>query len=87
MWFTYRTDIGATFKSDVGWGCMIRVCQMMLAEAHKRVMLSAGRPKERRSMLSILTAFIEDSMVAGKYNPFSIQNFMTYARTFLKKSH
>jgi hypothetical protein len=35
LWFTYRDNI--TFqnyplvKSDIGWGCMVRVGQMMLA--------------------------------------------------------
>ena len=35
LWFTYRKNckISLTIRSDVGWGCMIRSAQMMLAEA------------------------------------------------------
>ena len=39
LWFTYRENLKFykikrefTIKSDVGWGCMVRVGQMMLAQ-------------------------------------------------------
>lgn len=35
IWISYRYDKEDKF-GDVGWGCMIRVCQMVLAQALKR---------------------------------------------------
>lgn len=34
VWFTYRSDVDnmADRTSDTGWGCMIRVGQMQLAQ-------------------------------------------------------
>jgi cysteine protease ATG4 len=39
LWFTYREHLvfaNSQITSDVGWGCMIRVGQMMMAEALRR---------------------------------------------------
>ena len=40
-WMTYRSDleweiIGSRFRSDAGWGCMIRTGQMLLFQALQR---------------------------------------------------
>jgi hypothetical protein len=34
VWFTYRKKLGLTSKinSDVGWGCLLRVGQMVLMQ-------------------------------------------------------
>lgn len=50
LWFSYRKNFpmlnckshpdSESFISDTGWGCMIRVCQMMFAECLKRHCLS-----------------------------------------------
>lgn len=37
VWMSYRKNIKAT-GSDAGWGCMIRVVQMLLAEVSQRAM-------------------------------------------------
>lgn len=38
IWFTYKKDIhiSSSMHSDVGWGCLIRVAQMALAQALRR---------------------------------------------------
>ena len=40
IWMTYREDMGNSqfIHSDVGWGCMIRAGQMLLAQAFKRAL-------------------------------------------------
>jgi hypothetical protein len=35
VWMSYRTT-SQSGKSDAGWGCMIRVVQMLFAESFKR---------------------------------------------------
>jgi cysteine protease ATG4 len=38
IWFTYKKNfkISLRFHSDIGWGCLIRVAQMAMAEALRR---------------------------------------------------
>ena len=38
IWFTYKKNIhiSSSMHSDVGWGCLIRVAQMALAQALRR---------------------------------------------------
>jgi len=40
-WITYRSDLewdiqGSKYRSDAGWGCMLRTGQMLLFQAMKR---------------------------------------------------
>lgn len=43
VWFSYR--VGADSTGDVGWGCMIRVVQMLFAEAFQRHCPQPSLPK------------------------------------------
>ena len=58
LWFTYRKNckINMTIRSDVGWGCMIRSAQMMLAEALRSYLIDVGFKDDP---LYIVNAFLE----------------------------
>jgi len=46
FWFSYRKDFArlepSFFVSDVGWGCMLRTAQMLVAHGIANVLLSRG---------------------------------------------
>ena len=46
FWFSYRRDFEriepSYFTTDVGWGCMLRTAQMLLAQAFSSLLLSRG---------------------------------------------
>ena len=82
IWFTYRKNFPILlnnklssvdyYVNDTGWGCMIRVCQMMMAETLKRCM------KDSNFIVSnlnekIISLYL-DCYTAPEESPFSIQN-------------
>lgn len=46
FWFTYRKElkIKDEIKTDLGWGCLIRVGQMLLANSLKKYFQSSSNP-------------------------------------------
>lgn len=77
LWFSYRknfpilkpTTLSKSFISDTGWGCSIRVCQMLFAETIKRHL---GRLNAVPEDLFIVSLF--NDMEQDYYqSPFSIQ--------------
>jgi hypothetical protein len=42
IWLSYRSNIYGV-DTDAGWGCMIRVCQMVLAEVFQRFYKSSKK--------------------------------------------
>ena len=80
--FTYRRWTepieGSTLTSDVGWGCMIRVGQMVLINALIREQVSQGLEflEDRLNYLFIL---FNDNL-RDEIAPFSIQNIVPMAK-------
>ncbi|VDD92050.1 unnamed protein product [Enterobius vermicularis] len=69
IWLTYRTCLpslpGTTETTDCGWGCMLRSCQMMVAET--LILLNLGRGEWLKSEVTsdeeyknILALFADD---------------------------
>ena len=98
-WFTYRKNfpklnhkklpMTETYISDNGWGCMIRVCQMIFAECLKRCYVSkqlrsnkedkegAADMDSRSLNLKVISWFL-DCEVNPVLSPYSIQNLSSY---------
>lgn len=83
MWITYRKDfpelVESKHISDTGWGCMIRVGQMLLASALKKYQ-SLHYGVNEADIITILScicanysAFLDDDENKGSSMNYSIQ--------------
>jgi cysteine protease ATG4 len=79
VWITYRSgfpelsnELVGSYISDTGWGCMVRVGQMLFAQ----IIRHHYQFKEKKDVLSILEYFND----AEKYQPFSIQKIAKFGR-------
>lgn len=91
LYFSYRDnfpplttikDPRFAFKSDRGWGCMLRSGQMMLAEAVKRNFFTAGGVFQTAAANENLNKIVEyflDTDENPKTSPFSIHNISDMA--------
>lgn len=77
IWFTYRNNFPGLLNhnqvSDTGWGCMIRVGQMFLAEMLRRYQ---SHNYKQESISNILTAFLDDDESKGDSINYSIQKIV-----------
>lgn len=81
IWLTYREGfpsiLGSKYTSDVGWGCMIRSAQMLLAQAivmctvGRGFRLDEGGTEKYREILSLF----HDT--ASSESPFSVHNLIS----------
>lgn len=99
LWFSYRKNfpklihkkLPATesYISDTGWGCMIRVCQMMFAECLKRCYISQQirnqeenkQNNEELDMKALnikVASWFLDYEANPNVAPYSIQNISSY---------
>jgi cysteine protease ATG4 len=72
IWFTYRENLvfdNSQITSDVGWGCMLRVGQMMMAEALRRT-IGLDLYADRTIITKTIEAFMKNDGV------FSIQKMV-----------
>ncbi|ORX91783.1 hypothetical protein K493DRAFT_227257 [Basidiobolus meristosporus CBS 931.73] len=87
LWFTYRTGFPpihpTNYKSDAGWGCMLRSAQMLLGQA--LVVSRLGREWRRDSSTSharkiyaeIVDLFMDEP---GSSAPFSLHRLCTQGK-------
>ena len=77
IYFVYRKDFqeipSTSLTTDCGWGCAIRSCQMMLANAIVKVF-----GKENITLKSVIQQFLDFYHVKC---PFSIHSFFTTPST------
>lgn len=93
FWFTYRKDFPkltpSIFSSDLGWGCMIRTGQSLLAEAFSRIMLGNGWREFfddegiHKNYKSILSWFYDDPNYSS--HPYSIHKLASTGTRFNTK--
>ncbi|KAM3139152.1 Cysteine protease atg4a [Paramecium bursaria] len=72
IWITYRSDILYKGKliSDQGWGCMMRVAQMLIANTYRRL---------GYDQVEIL---FEDNQINNNISPYSIQQILCIAEDY-----
>jgi cysteine protease ATG4 len=81
IWFTYREALefpGTSISSDVGWGCMIRVGQMMLAQG-MRIHKGPTFYQDEKYIQRLLEAFLE------RKGRFSIESLVKVGKNKLGK--
>lgn len=78
LWFTYRSGFpritNSKYESDVGWGCMLRTAQMILAECINRAM-NFSCPKDQ-----LISMFLDNEEA-----PLSIHRFVQLGMIHLGK--
>jgi cysteine protease ATG4 len=82
MWFSYKRNWlmpieGTSISSDVGWGCMVRCGQMLLAKCLIRIS-QASLARDPEVWKSILVLFQEN--LKDEDAPYSIQNLVPHAK-------
>lgn len=79
IWFTYREKlkIAQDINSDVGWGCLPRVGQMVMAQALVRYFISKGKVIDQEQYLRIIEPFLDEAEQTANY---SLSMLLKYAR-------
>ena len=79
IWFTYREKlkIAEDINSDVGWGCLPRVGQMVLAQALVRHFIGKGEALNIKQYFRIIEPFLDSIEENSNY---SLSMILKYAR-------
>jgi hypothetical protein len=83
IWFTYRKNFPILLENrlsptdyyinDTGWGCMIRVCQMLLAETLKRTINDSPVIMPNVNLHERIISLFLDCQLIPQESPYSIQ--------------
>ena len=86
IWFSYRNSpgLGPKFNSDTGWGCLIRVGQMVMAAAFKRFFKEEETDLKPYQIDSkIIVCFLENN--EGKQEKYSLYKIVKKANSMNSK--